>query len=283
MHAYQQNTEEWLEMRKGKIGASDAGVIMEVSPWSTPYALWEEKVGIRPSKPSTRNMERGNALEESAREAFMAMTNIVVFDQVVFHPQYEWMMASLDGIDIEGKHIVEIKCPGPEDHGLAVNGFVPKKYYPQLQHQMEVTGLDNAYYFSYDGKQGVIVNVERDQEYIDQLIKKEAEFYECMQSLEPPKLTERDYVERTDELWVNTAEAWLKIQNELEDLKALEEDLRETLVHLSGKTNSTGCGIKISRVLRKGNIDYKRIPELQGVDVELYRKPTTECWRISQT
>ena len=37
----QQNTPEWLEFRRLRIGASDAPVIMEVSPYTTPYTLWE--------------------------------------------------------------------------------------------------------------------------------------------------------------------------------------------------------------------------------------------------
>lgn len=283
MHAYQQNTEEWLEMRKTKIGASDACVIMGVSPWSTPYALWEEKVGIKEPRSVSKAMARGSALEESAREAFMGMTKIVVFDQVVFHPKYEWMMASLDGIDIEGKHIVEIKCPGDEDHDMAVNGHVPDKYYPQLQHQMEVTGLNSAYYFSYDGKSGVIVNVNRNQNYIDKMIEKEIEFYQCMQTLEPPKLTDRDYHERSDELWEQAAQSWLLIQKALDNLKAKEEELRETLICLSGKSNTIGCGVRVSRCVKKGNIDYKNIPELQNLDTEKYRKPMTEYWRIAYT
>ncbi len=283
MHAYQQNTDEWLEMRKNHIGASDAAVIMEVSPWSTPYQLWEEKVGIRKPRVLNAAMARGNKLEEAAREAFIKRTGIVVFDEVVFHPHYRWMMASLDGIDIERKNIVEIKCPGADDHDMAIHGFVPPKYYPQLQHQMEVTGLDQCHYFSFDGERGVIVMVNRNQEYIDKMVKKEYEFYEFVMSLEPPKLTERDYEERHDDLWRSVSADWIAVQNELEGLKAREEELRETLVGLSGKSNSRGAGIKVSRSLRKGSVDYKSIPELQGIDLNQYRKPTTECWRISQS
>jgi len=283
MHAYQQNTDEWLEMRKHHIGASDAAVIMEVSPWSTPYQLWEEKVGIRKPRVLNAAMARGNKLEDAAREAFIKMTGIVVFDEVVFRRGHSWMMASLDGIDIERKNIVEIKCPGPDDHDLAVNGFVPPKYYPQLQHQMAVTGLDQCHYFSFDGREGVIVMVNRNDSYIEKLVQKEYEFYECMLNLEPPKLTERDYEERHDDLWNITAADWIACQNELEKLKAREEELRETLVGLSGNANSRGSGIKVSRIVRKGSVDYKSIPELEGIDLNQYRKPTTECWRISQT
>ncbi len=38
-----------------------------------------------------------------------------MFPKVVLHPAHDWMMASLDGIDLDGNSIVEIKCPGQTD------------------------------------------------------------------------------------------------------------------------------------------------------------------------
>lgn len=40
-----QNTQEWEKFRLQKIGASDAPIIMGVSPWKTPFQLWLEKTG----------------------------------------------------------------------------------------------------------------------------------------------------------------------------------------------------------------------------------------------
>ena len=37
---------EWLEARKGGLGASDAGAYMGVSPWKSNEQLWKEKCGI---------------------------------------------------------------------------------------------------------------------------------------------------------------------------------------------------------------------------------------------
>ena len=39
-----QQSEEWLEFRRSRIGASDAPIIMGVSPWKTHYKLWVEKI-----------------------------------------------------------------------------------------------------------------------------------------------------------------------------------------------------------------------------------------------
>jgi len=41
-----QNTPEWLEVRKTKLGASDAPAILGISPYKTAYQLFLEKMGL---------------------------------------------------------------------------------------------------------------------------------------------------------------------------------------------------------------------------------------------
>src|SRR5271170_7079883 len=140
-----QNTPEWEEMRKTKVGASDAPVIMEVSPYKTPYQLWQEKLSLATSKQNYA-MQRGHEMEPMARAAFEELTGLMVTPMVKFHPLHAWMMASLDGVDVSGQNIAEIKCAGKEDHEIALSGQIPEKYFPQLQHQLEVCQLEMAYY-----------------------------------------------------------------------------------------------------------------------------------------
>jgi len=281
MSAYQQQTPEWIEMRKNYIGASDAPVIMEVG-FSTPYQLWCEKLSLIPPKEKTAWMQRGLDLEEQARKEFEKQSGLIVFPEVVFSDKYDFMMASLDGIDIEHKFIVEIKVPGKEDHEKALDGVVPEKYIPQLYHQMVVTGLDSAFYFSYNEKHSKILRLEKDKTYESNLIKKEKEFWECVQNLEAPSLIEKDYTTREDDLWVHAASKWKETKTKMESLKEEEEHLRQTLICLSGKSNAKGAGIKLSKVIRKGSINYQEIPELSGMNLEKYRKQPIETWRIGE-
>ena len=137
-----QGSPEWLEMRKTKIGGSDAPIVMEESPWKTPYQLWQEKMGLVQQPPPTARMKRGLELEEQARHQLEQMTGLFLEPDVVFHNQHEYMIASLDGIDPTGKHIAEIKCCGSEDHAIALGGSIPQKYYPQLQHQLDAPEPD---------------------------------------------------------------------------------------------------------------------------------------------
>lgn len=278
---------DWLEMRKDKIGASDAPVIMHRSPWTTPYQLWEEKVGLRSPKTQTASMKRGLALENEALHSFEKMTGLVMFPQMVkIHPKNSWMMATLDGLTIDSKEILEIKCPGREDHDLAKKGTIPDKYIPQLQHQIEVCGVDSAYYFSYLNGEGVIVEVVRNQEFIEEMLAREQEFYQCMTTFTPPAKTARDkeYHKMDDDMWRTLAGQWLEVQQEIRLLTSREEELRATLIGMCpDKKPSSGFGISVNRVVKPGNIDYKSIPELQGVDLNAYRKQPSEYWTITKT
>ena len=58
------------------------------------------------------------------------------------------MRASLDGISMD-QEILEIKCPYKpnrldSDHQKTKEGKIPEKYWPQLQHQLEVFGASKG-------------------------------------------------------------------------------------------------------------------------------------------
>ena len=181
----QPGSDEWLSYRSNKIGASDAPIIMGVSPWKSPRKLYEEKLGLSVNE-TTYPMRRGTAMEEPARKQFMEDNWIIVEPKLMEHPKYEWMIATMDGISEDHSCAVEIKCPGKKDHQTAVDGQIPEKYVPQLQHQMEVCGLDWIFYYSFDGKDGVTLKCHRDQQYIDLLLSMELKFWVCMQTFMPP-------------------------------------------------------------------------------------------------
>ena len=283
-----QGTEEWLEFRKDKVGASDAPVIMGVSPWeiNTPYKLFLVKYGLLKIKENSA-MRRGKELESRARDIFTEITGIEMKPDVLIHQTRDWMIASLDGIDSKGKTIVEIKCPSNEDHSFAeINKRVPEKYYPQLQHQIEVCGVDRAYYFSYlNEDETVLLEISRNDAYIKDMLEKEENFYECLKNFIAPELTSKDLVCKDSEEWKSVASEWLEVCDLLEPYKELikkEEDLRKVLIQLSDGQSCEGFGVKTLKIARKGNVDYGKIEALKGMDLEPYRKSPTEYYKISR-
>ncbi len=273
-----QGTPEWLALRKTKITATDSCVIMGANPWKTRIQLYNEKILDSNNTFVNERMKRGTDLEPIARELFSIQTGIEMKPAVVVK---DWAMASLDGLSPCGRFALEIKCPGNEDHAIALSGKVPNKYYPQCQKIYYVNDVDICYYYSFDGADGVIVEVKRDQNYIDKMVKEELQFFKCLQNRTPPEPEESDYIYREDDLWKQYATQWTTLVQEMKEMEKIEEELRKQLIFLSGESNSKGAGISLCQVRRKGNIDYSKITELQGIDLEKYRKPTTDAWRIT--
>lgn len=277
--------QEWLNWRG--VGSSDAPVIMKVVPenWhiNSPYKLWEQRVTGK-EVPVTYPMQRGIDMEETARKWFERKMGVYVFPKAIKHPELNWMTATLDGIDLDGKVCVELKCPKSKEshHYVEVNKKVPDNYYPQVQHQLEVTGLDGMFFCSFDGENGVIVEVARDQNYIDNMKKEEAIFWNCLINREPPELTERDCVNMDHEgQWRKLSQEWIAISTQLKELEQKEQQTRSELISLAKDRNAQGTGVRLTRSVTKGAIDYNAIPQLQGVNLEPYRKKSFTKWRAS--
>jgi putative phage-type endonuclease len=176
----EQGSQEWLDFRKKGVGASDAVIIAGLSPWRTREQLLQEKRGLIEPQPVNSSMNRGMILEPKARRCAEGMFETLFLPEVRISSIYPWCYASLDGICIDNKILLEIKCTSKKNHGLAKEGKIPEYYKPQLQHQIYVCGFDKCHYFSFDGEEGIIVIEHRDDAYIKNLIELEKEFYEEM-------------------------------------------------------------------------------------------------------
>lgn len=279
-----QGSPEWLAHRKNFLGASDAPVVLGVSPWRTPYQLWQEKLGLDPGQEENSGMRYGKRKEAEALKAYEDYTGLLVStnekDTLVYHPEKNFMMSSLDGITFDKTMAVEIKNPCGQDHDIAKSGKIPEKYYPQVQHQLACLGFNMLHYFSYREGDFSLVEVERDQPYIDMLYKEEKKFWDQVLNLESPDLSERDYNLFDDQEWEDLAKEWSTITEQLSLLEKQEKEYRSALIAKASGRNAKGSGICLSKIVRKGTVDYKKIPELIGVNLERYRKDPTEAWRI---
>lgn len=275
----QQRSKEWHELRRTKIGASDAPIIMGMG-FRTPYQLWREKMGMDPPQQSNSAMEWGLFLEPRALAEVSRELKIDFEPNVVVSDEYPWMMASFDGISPCGQYVVEVKCPGEKDHAIAMNGEIPQKYIYQLVHQLIVSKLDTLYYFSYSEESWNLIQFDRNDTEVRQLIKEERKFWDLMQSGEPPELTDSDYVRHSSSEWFIQAANFSIARQEIKKWQEKEEEVKQRLIELADGRNAMGGGIKLMKVLKKGTVDYKVIPEIQEVDLEKYRKPPSEYWRV---
>jgi len=52
------------------------------------------------------------------------------------------------------------------------------------------------------------------------------------------------------------------------------------LVALTSHSSERGFGVTVTRYLKVGSVDYKRVPQLDGVDLEPYRGAAREEVRV---
>lgn len=279
-------SEEWKELRRSKITATDAANILGIG-FLTPYQLWLRKITGEEEKDNPA-MQRGRRLEEEARAIFQETVVYEVKPMVVFHPKHPWLMATLDGVNLEQGILLEIKCPNVKNHDLALQGEIPPVYYAQMQHQMMVTGIQKAVYMSYrpeDEEPVAYVDVLEDKEFIEDMFEKEQTFYEHLKSMTPPPLSQKDTIEIFDPEYLEAAQDWIEAKTMCEEWEAKKTEARRVLERYAEKSNVIGTvvggSVKVTTILRSGGVDYRRVPQLEGVDLDAYRKNPSRVYMVS--
>ena len=279
-----QRTQEWLDFRRNKIGSSDAAAILGISPFKTPYNVWEEKV-LGKTAYVNQSMQDGMDFEEEALEAFEKLTGIAMMPTVIVNENRPWQMASLDGISFDRKFFLEIKIhKNIEYHLDAKKGKIKEYYQAQVQHDYATKeDFEMGFYFSYQPKtkEGFIVEVEKENRLINTINDEETKFFEFIKNKTPPPSTEKDYVIRKSIEWGEKSKRWIDLDLSIKEMTKEKESLKDELVILSEDQSSKGCGIRVTKSMHKGLVDYDSIPQLIGVNLDAYRKEPTHRWTIS--
>lgn len=176
-----QGTHNWAEWRKSGIGSSDAPSIMGENPWKSADLLLKEKLGLVEPFNGNYLTRRGQKLEPVARRLYSQRTGIAVEPATLRSTRYTWQIASVDGLDVRGSRVVEIKCGAKVYSITQQTGNVPRYYYGQLQHILSVTGLDQIDFVCFlPDKPLLMLDVPRDDRYIRRMFEAEEEFWEKM-------------------------------------------------------------------------------------------------------
>lgn len=276
-----QGSPEWHAHRAAYRNASETPAVLGVSPWVTPYQLWLQRSG-RAQPEVNQAMLRGTQLEPLAREAYEKLTGHVMQPLVLVKGDYS---ASLDGITLDGGLILEIKCPvkgrGSDLWKAASVGIVPEHYRWQIETQLMVAGAERAHLFVFDGQEGILVEQRPSKPDWGVIEDGWAGFMRFIAEDLPPPLTDRDTVIRTDDEWRHAAQEYLVAKEQSDALGARLDELKSRLVGHTSHSSEKGAGVQVTRYWKAGAVDYKKVPELGGVDLERYRGPAREEVRVS--
>lgn len=136
--------EEWLAQRTLGLGGSDAGTILGLNPYSTPYSLWLQKTHrIVPSEVQNEACRQGHDFEQYVADRFTEMTGKKVHESPVsfVSKEYPWMRANVDRLLDDEE--AGLECKTVSLYGLhdLEKGNIKPSYYCQCLHYMIVTGL----------------------------------------------------------------------------------------------------------------------------------------------
>ncbi len=214
--AWDMPEEEWLAYRKNGIGGSDAGTIIGVNKYNSPYALWAERVGVV-EREFTGNeaTEWGNELELPiarmyAKKHYKA---VVEWPVILVSEENPFMFANLDFVIVEPSEqfpagevtpwrnesvpsgvlgILEVKTTGISSPGtphLWDNNSIPQSYMLQTIHYGVVTGWHDITFAALVPPRGLQVRqLEWDDEIAENLIIAEGQFWDLVLTKTPPEV-----------------------------------------------------------------------------------------------
>lgn len=147
---------EWLDERRNGIGASEIGIIMGASTWTSPYALWwRKKMDWR--LPGTEAQLWGHLVEDPITALFAnEMSGHLYIAKPLghpfslwFHPKQQWIICTPDRLAVtRDGHIVPVEIKSDEGGsgwGEPGTAEIPLPYLYQALWQAHVFGSDGTY------------------------------------------------------------------------------------------------------------------------------------------
>lgn len=269
--------EQWLTERRKGICGSDASIILGINPYTSVLKLWEDKTNRIPVEEKENDYTYfGHVMEPVIKKEFMKRTGLKVRikNYILQSEEYPWMLADVDGIvkEEDGTFaLFEAKTASEYKRGTWEEK-VPDEYYAQVQHYLCVTGFDKAYVCAIVGGNSYFCHeVMRDDRYIQMLIEKEQEFWQCVVTDAEPlpdgskatsdylsqrySLGEKKVVELPDSV-ATLAESYLELDQSVKELSAKKDAVAN---HLKSYLKENEKGIAGERIINWQTIQKRTL------------------------
>lgn len=286
----EEHTEAWHEWRATGCNASSAPAVMGESTYfpKTPFQLYQKETGQKEVFVNDA-MKDGHKYEPVVLQMINDAADITgsePYVKALGEKDIETedgpvkMLASFDGYQKENSlRVVEIKTT-VKDSKIWECG--ERVYYWQMVHQAIVADVSKVQFVAYakDTDEIRINTVHISEESKVKLIKEWKKYSDCINSFTQPELTKDDYVETDDEDFVKKAEIYNSYKEKKSAIDDAMAEIKAELIEMTGGAPTKGGGITVYPVNRKGNVQYKKIPELKDVDLEKYRAKSSSYWAI---
>ena len=276
--------DQWLEVRKGGIGSSDAAAAVGMNPYKSQLELWMEKTGRTEANEEEPGMDSplfwGTLLEPYVAVAYQQKTDRRVrkVNAVLQHPTFPFMLANIDREVVGSPDVQILECKTAGEFGSRLwKGGVPEYVQLQVQHQLAVTGkgaADVAVLLC--GQHLEIHRIQRDEEVIARLIVLETRFWnhveadtpppadgsesaaKALRNLYPGNTTTLDFSQDVNLGLAFTSLASLRV--ELEEKEAQAEKLKQTIQQAMGDASRA--------LFAEGEVTFKRSKDGTSFDAK---------------
>ena len=278
----EQGTAAWHDHRRAHRNASEAATVLGVSPWQTPYQLWQLKTGRAQPEPPNAAMAWGTRMEPQARAAYEERTGLVMEPLVLVDGEYS---ASLDGLTLDGKLLLEVKCPVKGKASALWQsvsaGEIPEHYRWQLAHQLLVAGAALAHLWVWTEDDAILLEHAPDADCFTILRDSWDQFMQLVQADTPPPLSDGDTVIRADAAWVEAAQRYIALSTEADEVSDKLVEAKKALLSLARHSSERGAGVAVSTYWKTGTVDYKKLVQTMKIDPEPFRGSARQETRIS--
>ncbi|MBD3756486.1 MAG: hypothetical protein IE937_12925, partial [Gammaproteobacteria bacterium] len=170
-------------------------------------------------------------------------------------------------------------------------GRIEEHYLWQIAQQLLVSGAEKCLFMTSDGSESNMAwlwieraSIENDlflgSAWEERLIEGWKRFAADLESYEPPVAIKAD--EELELAYSNMA-ALIEQRDVLDgEIARLEAKIKDAAKSLGAK-EVVGNSFKVQLVERKGSVDYSKIPQLQNVNLDNYRKPASAFYQIKPT
>ena len=271
---FEQGSANWLEMRLCHITASNVAAIMGKCPYKTALQYATELVTKTSTDKPNYIFAKGHELEAKSRDWVKKHFEMDLPPAVVRSLKYPYLVASLDGIHEETKHIFEAKLMGKEK--LAVikeSGVMPENHFIQIQTQLMITGYPTAIYFAGDLEGDTqLLTVAADTAWHEKIHAAIQPFWGMVNTGDLPEPTERDIREVKDTRFKDIAQ----LHHMIKDLSDKLDALKKTVIDDYPDATPLRCdGVTVTRHWYRRTIDWYQLAADKMIDnktLEKYRK-----------
>lgn len=283
--ALEQGTPEWLAYRLNGVGGSDiASIIGADGAFKKRQDVLMEKLGETRelSEFQKKLFQDGHEWEALVRDQ-MNQQGFNFKPEVVECPFNTRFFASLDGIDVEKECLLEVKSVTSMEKFKAYVENPPAHYLAQCQWQMLCTGYHTTLLAFVCQGEVAVKEIQSNPDSHVKLILQADQFLEELDRVKtgsvpaPIQNITSPAIERLAAL----KSASVQVASRLEELDEEIKSLATKILAEHGAVQIQGEGITIQLCEREGSVDYKKIPELQNLDLNPYRRKGTKYVKVS--